>query len=150
MTNYTIEIEYKSTYNNGWPLVYVSVDGKQLISAEAKESLFLIDTQSDNRDMIIEIEHYGKNYFTDCSPDKSIEVTRVTVNGRELNLRDTEQDLKIPPWDNRKSYEKGSTYLGFNGKMYWIVDLLSTSAVSADYMTTTREVLNEMKDYFNC
>lgn len=150
MTDYNIKIEYKSTYNNGWPLIYVSVDGKQLASLEAKDACIDFLVQSDSRDMLIEIEHYGKNYFTDCSPDKAIEVTRVTINGRDISLQETEQDLMIPPWDNRKSYEKGSTYLGFNGKMYWVVNLANTSAVSADYMKSTREVLAEMKEYFNC
>jgi hypothetical protein len=114
-----------------------------------------IRTSSTN---VFKIEHYGKNYHTDSSPDKYFELTKCFLNGVDLkhHLHRFRQTAFLPPWD-RVSPPEHSLYLGHNGYLMlqfaspvnaWIQGLFGIDSNTMHGQSTTRDVLDDVKRFF--
>ena len=107
----------------------------------------------------LQIEHYGKNYITDSSPDKFFQLEKIWIN--EVDLKHHIQLLKqtayLPPWDTEGPPDY-SHYLGHNGYLElkftapvdtWIKRVFNVTTDTMDGQHSTIEVLREVKQFFN-
>jgi hypothetical protein len=107
----------------------------------------------------LKIEHYGKNYITDHTPDKYFELKKVFVNEVDLkhHIYHFKQTAFLPPWDHQPPPEH-SFYLGHNGFLAlnftspvndWIQRLFNLTTETMHGQQTTRKVLYQVKEFFN-
>jgi len=117
---------------------------------------FDLDLLSSN---VLKIEHYGKNYITDQTPDKYFELKQVFIN--DVNLKhhvyNFKQTAYLPPWDSDQP-PAHSFYLGHNGYLAmnfnspvnsWLQSLFGITTETMHGQSTTVAVLNNVKKYFN-
>lgn len=117
---------------------------------------FDVELESINK---LKIEHFGKNYLTDHTPDKFFELQQVFIN--EVNLKHHVYLLKqtafLPPWDTVGPPEN-SFYLGHNGFLsveftspvnQWIQKLFNIDDKTMHGQQTTLKVLEQVKNYFD-
>lgn len=106
----------------------------------------------------LKIEHYGKNYITDQNPDKYFELEKIFVNQVDLkhHLHRFQQFAYLPPWDHSPPPDH-SLYLGHNGYLkleftspvnQWIQKLFGLTSGTMHGQSTTREVLQQVKNFF--
>lgn len=107
---------------------------------------------------ILKIEHYGKNYITDQTPDKYFELQKVFINQVDLknNIHRFKQTAYLPPWDSVAPPDH-SLYLGHNGYLslpfespvnQWIQKIFNLNSETMHGQTTTVEVLSQVKKFF--
>jgi hypothetical protein len=106
----------------------------------------------------LKIEHYGKNYITDQTPDKYFELTKVFINEVDLkhHVYQFEQTAYLAPWDTVHPPHH-SFYLGHNGYLSmqfsspvdrWLQNLFGLTSETMHGQTTTQEVLTQVKTFF--
>jgi hypothetical protein len=126
---------------------------------QADSNLWQGVLEFDSKDInLLQIEHYGKNYITDQSPDKHFELQRCWINDVDLkhHIHRFNQTAYLAPWDTVPP-PPGSLYLGHNGYLElefqtpvnnWIKKMFNVSSDTMHGQHTTRETLNEVKQYF--
>lgn len=154
-----LKLIYRSQSNNGWPLIMIKVNDNivERFHADSKEwsSKFAFEP---NRVNTLKIEHYGKNYITDQSPDKFFELEKCYINGVDLkhHIHLFRQTAFLPPWDNQSPPDY-SLYLGHNGYLKlefesptnnWLQSLFGVTPNTMHGQQTTKKVLREVKDFF--
>lgn len=160
MENIKIELNHISINQ---PLVKFIVDGKIYENLQIKNNdPIIIDCTLDDGNHVIEIQHYGKNYFTD---DKSFELKKIKINDIDLNYEIFQfvQYPDLPPWENwHNDLEpiawKNNLHLGHNGKI--VYNNFSTPSVEwfkktfvntyqPASMQSSKQILETAKDFFN-
>lgn len=107
----------------------------------------------------LRLMHFGKNYFTDCDPDKFFQLEKVWINDVDLkhHIHQFQQTAFLPPWDSEPP-PVHSLYLGHNGYLElkfespvnsWIQTLFGVSQDTMHGQQTTMQVLEDIKNYFN-
>ena len=107
---------------------------------------------------VLKIEHYGKNYITDQTPDKYFELQKIFINHVDLknNIHKFRQTAYLPPWDSVDP-PGHSLYLGHNGYLslafdspvnHWIQKTFGLNSKTMDGQSTTIEVLTQAKKFF--
>jgi len=157
--NIKIKLNYRSQNNNGWPLIMIKINEAVVARFEADCTEW-----ADEFDMVLnsvntlKIEHFGKNYLTDHTPDKFFELQKVFIN--EVDLKHhvylVKQTAFLPPWDSVGPPDH-SFYLGHNGFLsleftspvnQWIQRLFNIDNKTMHGQQTTVEVLEQVKNYF--
>jgi len=155
----TLKIYYThSDYaTGGYPLCRVLWDNKQVANfkADGQEIEFSVLPKPEGTSTLI-IEHYGKNIFMEN--EKFIEVIGMRINNiplKNILWESTQYPITGPeedPWQ-----EDGNLYLGHNGHIVWtfsnpiLLDIQKRLGVRTDTQEgqeSTKEVLNEIKEYF--
>lgn len=157
--NIKLKLIYRSQNSNGWPMIMIKINNKILERFEADSESWSGQFDLDLQDLnVLQIEHYGKNYITDQNPDKYFELLQVFINDVDLkhHVYNFKQTAYLPPWDTVYPPDH-SFYLGHNGYLslqfsapvdQWISRLFGLTAETMHGQTTTREVLNRVKDFF--
>lgn len=107
---------------------------------------------------VLKIEHYGKNYITDQSPDKYFELQKVFINQVDLknHIYKFKQTAYLAPWDSVPPPDH-SLYLGHNGYLgllfespvnSWLQKTFDLTSETMHGQSTTREVLLQVKNFF--
>ena len=158
--NIKLKLDYRSQNSNGWPLIMIKINDNIIDRIEANSSSWegaaSLNLTSKNT---LKIEHYGKNHLTDSNPDKYFELSKIYINDVDLkhHIHKFRQIAYLPPWDNVFPPED-SLYLGHNGTLIleftsptdkWIQNLFNINNETMDGQQTTREVLAQIKEYFN-
>lgn len=148
---------------SGWPLVRVLFNNEIVANFEANGNQVEFTVQQDptlNNTSTLVIEHYGKNYHND---DNFFQVEKIYINNIDFGkiLWEGVQHQVLPPWDwdiNINDCDIGNMYLGHNGQIVWnfknpilldIRDRLDKQVKQISGQDTTREVLNEVNQFFS-
>ena len=157
--NIKLKLIYQSQSNNGWPMIMIKINEEIVSRFEANGSEWhaelTVDLQQQN---VLKIEHYGKNYITDQSPDKYFELKKVFINEVDLkhHIYSFKQTAYLAPWDT-VSPPDHSFYLGHNGYLStmfespvndWIQKLFGLTTGTMHGQSTKRAVLNQVKKFF--
>lgn len=137
----------------------IKVDDDIIANFEANASSWEGEFTTDKENFILKIEHYGKNYTTDHSPDKYFKLKKIFINDVDLkhHIHKIKQRTFTPPWDTPVD-DNNNLYLGHNGYLYinltspvdsWIKILFNVTSETMHGQSTTKEVLNEIKKYFD-
>jgi hypothetical protein len=160
LENIKLKLDYQSRNSNGWPLIMIKVNEVIVDRFEANSSTWegtaLLKPAQINT---LKIEHYGKNYLTDSDPDKYFELSKIYINDVDLkhHIHKFKQIVYLPPWDD-VSPPQDSLYLGHNGTLIleftspidkWIQNLFNMNSNTMDGQQTTREILAQIKEFFN-
>lgn len=154
-----LKFTYRSQYSNGWPLIMIKINDAVIdrICADGSEwqRTHSLDLCAKNK---LKIEHYGKNYITDSTPDKYFELQHLYINEVDLkhNVYMIRQTAYLPPWDTTSPSDR-SLYLGHNGYLEleftapinaWIQKIFGVHAHTMHGQTTSCEVLDDVKNFF--
>ena len=155
-----LKFRYKSQHNNGWPLIAILINDQILTTFEANENVYEVTHSFYPKGVnTLKLHHFGKNYFTDGNPDKFFQLEQAWINDVDLkhHIHKFKQTALLPPWDTVAPPEH-SLYLGHNGFLSlnfsspvntWIQDLFGVNQDTMHGQQTTRQVLDQVKGYFD-
>jgi hypothetical protein len=160
MEHINISLNYKSGYNNGWPLISLYCNNQFIDCFEASAENYTVTFPVSTGPVSFVIEHWGKNPVTDSFPsDKFFELIDLTINDIPCKriLNDTIKKNRPTPWDKNFNVSTGDTYLGHNSTLEirlsspiksWLQTILGSAQKQIQGQETTREMLAEAKKFF--
>lgn len=157
--NIKLKFNYRSQSNNGWPMIMIKINDRIMARFEANSDHwsgdFDVPMQPTNS---LRIEHYGKNYIADQSPDKYFELEKFFINDVDLkhHIFLFKQTAYLAPWDTIPP-QAHSFYLGHNGYLElifdspvdsWIQRLFGVTSETMHGQSTSYQVLEDVKQFF--
>lgn len=154
--NIKLKLNYRSQSNNGWPKIRVWINDTLIDSFEADQTTWetFVDVDLKGGNNSLRIEHYGKDLARESNPDKFFELEKCYIN--EVDLKHHIHKFRqIANVDNPPP--EHSHYLGHNGYLeikfdspvdLWIKRLFNVHTDTMHGQQTTREVLEEVKQFF--
>lgn len=160
MENIKFQLDYKSQNKNGWPLIMVTVNDMIVDRFVADSNKWQGEFSGELLDKnFFRIWHFGKNYHIDHAPDKFFQLEKFYINGVDLkhHIHRFRQTAFLPPWDNEPP-PNDSLYLGHEGYIElefggpinpWIKKIFNINEQTMHGQQTTRDVLNDVKKFFD-